>query len=167
MISLTRVSLLAELLYDMGIGLKRFDPSKLARKKYRGECIRNLSAMQYLVHCLGMKHIADEDARKILALLDTHRHSRLQNYADGFLEAEAESDYSDEYHSFLFEMASSLTYCISVLSSKRKGEYDTVCKVMRAFHNAPRAFFSLSNGMKISLQDAKQWGIVPTVWAGE
>lgn len=156
---MTRASILADRLYDMGIGLKRFDQSKLARKKYRQECINDLSAMQYLVHCIGKQRISDDDAHKIIYVLDAYRHPRLQNYAEHLLDADEMSDYSDEYDELSFDMASSLTYCTAILAGRRKDEYGAVCKIMWAFHNAPRAFLSLSHGMRISLQDARNWGI--------
>ncbi len=62
---MTRVAVLAERLYDMGIGLKKYTPSNIARKKLQQECIRDLSAMQFLVYCIGMRRISDEDARAI------------------------------------------------------------------------------------------------------
>lgn len=154
---MTKVSVLADRLYDMGIGLKKYTPSSLARKRVRQECIRDLSAMHFLVYCIGMKCISDEDARRIIPVLDAYRHPRLQNFADSLLEANEEADHSDEYDSLLFEMSSSLGYCVSILSSKQTAEYGAVCKIMWAFHNAPRAFLSLSHGMRISLQDARKW----------
>lgn len=160
---MTRVAVLAERLYDMGIGLKKHTPSNLKRRKLRQECIRDLSAMQFLVYCIGIKRISDEDARAIIRVLDAYRHPRLQNFADSLLEANEEADYSEEYDGFLFEMASSLDYCVSILSSKQTAEYGAVCKAMWAFHNAPRAFLSLSHGMKISLQDARKWSATGTV----
>ena len=152
-----RIAILAELLYNLGIGLRGYDPIKLKRKKYRQECLHTISIMQYILQWMLKGRIEENEAIQIVRTLDAYKHPRLIDYQSRFLEAHAESDYSAEYHRLLSDMANVLQSCVDVVSNQHSAEYTKVWKTMRSFHNAPRAFLSVANRKHCSLEQARAW----------
>ena len=65
--------------------------------------------------------------------------------------------YSDEYFELVDEMADVLCACETALRGKTYG-YKGICtNYMQAFHNMPRAFFSLESPMHISVYEARRY----------
>ena len=152
-----RIAILAEVLYNLGFEFKRHNLIKLNRKKYRKECLRTISIMQYILQWMLKGRIEEKEAIPIVRTLDAYQHPRLSDYQARFLEAHAESDYSAEYHRLLSDMADTLQSCADVISNQHSAEYMKVWKTMCAIHNAPRAFLSVANRMHCSLEQARAW----------
>ena len=69
-------------------------------------------------------------------------------------EASDASDLSAEYEELLFTMHWILSDCINSVTQKKKGYINSVSLYIKAFHNYPRAFLSLTDKSRISAEEA-------------
>ena len=154
---MTRVNVLASVLYRKSVSLKNQNFNKLIWNNNRNELISSLSAMQFLVACIGLRNISRSQAEEIISVLHIAYHYDMQENSDLLREATDESDYSNEYEDLLFRMHSILSMCINSAKQKEKGYIRTVSSYIKAFHNFPRAFLSITDKSKISPSDAIEY----------
>ena len=153
---MTKTNVLASVLYRSAVSLKNQNFKKLKLKRYRDELINSLSALQFLTHCVGMKSISFSQAQMIVSVLNTYNYD-----TDALLksleEASDESDFSADYEELLFKMHWILSSCINSATQKRKGYINSINLYIKAFHNFPRAFLSLTDKSKISALEAIEY----------
>ena len=154
---MTRVNVLASVLYRKSVSLKNQNFNKLIWNNNRNELISSLSAMQFLVACISLRNISRSQAEEIISVLHIAYHYDMQENSDLLREATDESDYSNEYEDLLFRMHSILSMCINSAMQKEKGYIRTVSSYIKAFHNFPRAFLSITDKSKISPSDAIEY----------
>lgn len=151
---MTRTNLLASVLYQSALTMKRMDLHGLRRKKNRKKTIEALSMMQFLTGYLGMRHISDEQTEIILSVLEHTYHYDVSEVSEPLKNAEAHTDLSPEYDDLLLDMHVVLSDGLSAVMRK---DGDSAWRCMAAFHNLPRAFLSLGDTGRISPQDAWEW----------
>ena len=66
-------------------------------------------------------------------------------------------NYSIEHIKLATFMSNQITECILFLTTKSKNYKNTVSRYVWGYHNLPRAFFSLSNPMRISPTEAMEY----------
>ena len=151
---MTRTNLLASVLYQSALTMKRMDLHSLRRKKNRETAVDALSMMQFLTGCLGMRHISDEQTEIILSVLEHTYHYDVSELSEPLKNAEARTDLSPEYDDLLFRMHLILSNSLSAVMRKDR---DSVWRCIAGFHNLPRAFLSLGDSKRSSPQDAWEW----------
>ena len=154
---MTRVNVLASVLYRKSVNLKNQNFNKLIWNNNRNELVSSLSAMQFLVACIGLKNISHSYAEEIISVLHVAYHYDMEEFSNLFIEASDESDYSDEYEDVIFQMHSILSACINSAIKKEKGYILTVSSYIKAFHNLPRAFLSITDESRISPSNAIEY----------
>lgn len=154
---MTKNNVLASVLYRMAVNLKNQDFNKLIYKRKREELISSLTAMQFLTHCVGMKHISFQQADIILSVLRHTYNYETDDISDLLIEASDESDYSVQHEDLLFQMHLILSSCIKETMKKNKGYINSISRYVKGFHNFPRAFLSLTDKAKISPKDATEY----------
>ena len=157
---MTKVNVLASVLYRLAISLKNQDFKKLIFKCHRKDLIYTLSSMKFLTHCIGMKSISPYQAEKIVNLLKDTNNIDTDALAESLKEASDESDFSVDYENLLSEMQQILSSCIDILLQKKKGYIDRINLYIKAFHNYPRAFLSLTDKARISPEQATEYSKV-------
>ncbi len=151
---MTRKNVLASVLYSKSLSLKDQNFNKLIWKNNRNEFVSSLSAMQFLVACIGLKNISHSQTEEIISVLHGTYDYNTEDFAGLLREAVDESDYSNEYNDVIFQMHLILSECINSVMKKEKGYIHTVSRYIKAFHNLPRAFLSITDRSKISPSDA-------------
>lgn len=154
---MTRVNVLAQILYRTAVELKHMDFNKLVWKHNREKLISSLSAMQFLTACIGLKNISVSQAEEIISILRVTYNYNAEDFSNALIGATAESDYSAKYEELLFLMHSILSECINSIVKKGKGCVNTISRHIMAFHNLPRAFLSISDRDGISMEDAIEY----------
>ena len=154
---MTKSNILSSLLYRSAVSLKNQDYKKLKNKRYRGELINTLSAMQFLTHCVGMKSISLPQAEIIVSVLKNTYNYDTDTLLESLKEASDNSEFSADYEDLLFKMHWILSSCINSATQKRKGYINSINLYIKAFHNFPRAFLSLTDKSKISAQEAIEY----------
>lgn len=154
---MTRGNVLASVLYGKAVSLKNQNFNKLVWKHNRDKLVSSLSAMQFLTACIGLKNISLSQAEEIISVLRVAYNYNTEDFSDLLKEASAESDHSVDYEELLFQMHYILSDCIKCATQKRKGYIDTISRYIKAFHNFPRAFLSLTDRSKISSKDAMEY----------
>lgn len=154
---MTRVNVLASVLYRKSVGLKTQNFTRLVWKNNRREFVSSLSAMQFLVACIGLKNISHLQAEEIISVLHTVYGYNTEEFSDLLRGASEKSDYSDEYNDVIFQMHLILSACINSITKKEKGYVSTVSRYIKAFHNLPRAFLSITDNSGISPSDAIEY----------
>ena len=157
---MTKVNVLASVLYRLAISLKNQDFKKLIFKRHRKDLIYTLSSMKFLTHCIGMESISPYQAEKIVNLLKDTNNIDTDALAESLKESPDESDFSAEYEALLPEMQRILSSCIDILLHKKKGYIDNINLYIKAFHNYPRAFLSLTDKARISPEQATEYSKV-------
>ena len=110
--------------------------------------------MQFLVACIGLKNISHARAEEIISVLHVAYNYNTEEFSNLLMEASDESDYSDEYDDVIFRMHLILSKCINSAMKKEKGYILTVSSYIKAFHNFPRTFLSITDKSRISPSDA-------------
>lgn len=154
---MTRGNVLASVLYRTAVSLKNSNFKKLVWKHNRDKFVSSLAAMQFLTGCIGLKSISLLQVEEIISVLRVEYGYDVEEFSDLLKEASAESDYSIEYEDLLFQMHFILSECINSIVQTRKCNIDAVSRYIKAFHNFPRAFLSLDDGLKISPKDAIEY----------
>lgn len=154
---MTRVNVLATVLYHMSVDLKNQNFNKLLWKHNRDKLLSSLSAMQFLTACIGLKNISLSQAEQILTTLNVTYEYDTGCFSDLLKEASEKSNYSAEYDDILFQMHWILSDCIDSVAKMRKGYILTTGNYIKAFHNYPRVFLSLNDKLKISPLDAIEY----------
>ena len=154
---MTRVNVLASVLYRMSLDLKNQNFNKLLWKHNRDKLLSSLSAMQFLTVCIGLRDISFSRAEQIITTLNITYKYNTDNFSDLLKEASEKSNYSAEYDDILFQMHWILSDCIDSVVKMRKGYILTVANYIKAFHNYPRAFLPLNDKLKISPLDAIEY----------
>ncbi len=154
---MTRGNVLASVLYNTSISLKTRDFNKLSRKHNQDKLISSLSAMQFLTACIGADSISLSQAEQIRTVLKVEYNYDTDQFSELLKEAEERSDHSPEYRDIIFQMHLILSVCINSVTEKRKGYTETVSRYIKAFHNFPRVFLSITNRSKISPSDAVEY----------
>ena len=157
---MTKANVLASVLYRLAISLKNQDFKKLIFKCHRKDLIYTLSSMKFLTHCIGMKSISPYQAERIVNLLKDTNNIDTDALAESLKESPDESDFSAEYEALLPEMQRILSSCIDILLQKKKGYIDSINLYIKAFHNYPRAFLSLTDKARISPEQATEYSKV-------
>lgn len=142
------------------VSLKNQDFNKLIWNSNRNELVSSLSAMQFLVACIGLKNISHLQAEEIISVLQVTYNHNTEEFSDLLIEASDKSDYSDEYDDVIFQMNLILSKCINSVVKKEKGYILTVSRYIKAFHNLPRAFLSPTDKYRISPFDAIKYSKV-------
>ena len=154
---MTKSNVLASVLYRLAISLKNQDFKKLIFKRHRKDLIYTLSSMKFLTLCIGMKSISPYQAERIVNLLKDTNNIDTDALAESLKESPDESVFSAEYEALLPEMQRILSSCIDILLQKKKGYINSVSLYIKAFHNYPRAFLSLTDKSKISAEEAIEY----------
>ncbi len=154
---MTRTNLLASVLYQSALTMKRMDLHSLRRKQNRETAVEALSMMQFLTGCLGMRHISDEQTDIILSVLEHTYHYDVSELSEPLKNADAHTDLSAEYDGLLFHMRLILSDGLSAFIRRYKGYQNHVWRCIAGFHNLPRAFLSLGDSRRSSPQDALEW----------
>ena len=118
---MTRINVLASVLYRKSVSLKNKNFNKLIWNNNRNEFVSSLSAMQFLVACIGLKNISHSQAEEIISVLHVAYDYKTEEFSDLLREASDESDYSDEYEDVIFQMHLILSMCINSIVKKEKG----------------------------------------------
>lgn len=154
---MTRGNVLASVLYNTSVSLKNRDFNKLSRKHNRDKLISSLSAMQFLTACIEADSISLSQAEQIITVLKVEYNYDTDQFSELLKEAEERSDHSPEYRDIIFQMHLILSVCINSVTEKRKGYIETVSRYIKAFHNFPRVFLSITNRSRISPSDAVEY----------
>lgn len=154
---MTRGNVLASVLYNTSVSLKNRDFNKLSRKHNQDKLISSLSAMQFLTACIGANSISLSQAEQIITVLKVEYNYDTDQFSELLKEAEERSDHSPEYRDIIFQMHLILSVCINSVTEKRKGYTETVSRYIKAFHNFPRVFLSITNRSRISPSDAVEY----------
>ncbi len=154
---MTRLNVLASVLYRKSVSLKNQNFNRLIWNNKRNELVSSLSAMQFLVACIGLKNISHSQAEEIISVLHVTYNYNTEEFSDLLRKASDESDYSDEYDNVIFQMHLILSKCINSIIKKEKGYILTVSSYIKAFHNMPRAFLSITDKSRISPSDAMEY----------
>ena len=157
---MTKANVLASELYRLAVSLKNQDFQKLKLKRYRKDLINCLLSMQFLTHCVGMKSISLSQAEMIVSVLKDTNNLDTDSLEKLLKEASDESDLSVDYENLLFTMHWILSSCIDILLQKKKGYIDSINIYIKAFHNYPRAFLSLTDKSRISPEQAIEYSKV-------
>lgn len=157
---MTKANVLASVLYRLAISLKNQDFKKLIFKRHRKDLIYTLSSMKFLTHCIGMKSISPYQAERIVNLLKDTNNIDTDALTESLKEASDESDFSVDYENLLSEMQRILSSCIDILLQKKKGYINSINLYIKAFHNYPRAFLSLTDKARISPEQATEYSKV-------
>ena len=107
-----------------------------------------------------MKSISPYQAEKIVNLLKDTNNIDTDALAESLKETTDESGFSAEYEALLPEMQRILSSCIDILLQKKKGYIDSINLYIKAFHNYPRAFLSLTDKARISPEQATEYSKV-------
>ena len=151
---MTRQNLLAAELYRMAVRMKNQNSNQWKRTRERNDCISSLSAMHFLTHCIGMKHMSFQQAETIVSVLRNTYHFDDSELLDSMRDAAAQSDYTIQYEELLFQMHHILSVCIDCAIQKKKDYINSLNLYIKGFHNMPRAFLSTTDKSIISPQDA-------------
>ena len=151
---MTRINVLASVLYRKSVSLKNQDFNKLIWNNNRNELVSSLSEMQFLVACIGLKNISHTQAEEIISVLHATYDYNTERFSDLLREASDESAFPDEYDDVIFQMQLILSMCINSIVKKEKGYLNTVSRYIKAFHNLPRAFLSITDKSRISPAEA-------------
>ena len=154
---MTKANVLASVLYQLAVSLKNQNFKKLIFKRYRKDLIYTLSSMKFLTHCIGMKSISPCQAENIVTLLKDTNNIDTDALTESLKGASDESDFSVVYENLLSEMQRILLSCIDILLQKKKGYIDRINLYIKAFHNYPRAFLSLTDKSRISPEQATEY----------
>ena len=154
---MTRINVLASVLYSKAVSLKNLNFAKLVWKNNRNKLVSSLSEMQFLVACIGLKNISLPQAEEIISVLHNSYDHNTEDFSDLLREAAGESNYSDEYNDVVFQMNVILSECVNSAMKKEKGYIHTVSGYIKAFHNLPRAFLSITDKSAISPSDALKY----------
>ena len=154
---MSRQNILASVLYRMAVSLKRKASEEFRKKKNREKLIEQISAMQFLTHCVGSKYIPSSKLPFIISVLqNTYEYETEELYAL-LNEAAEEADFSDSYEEVLFQMQEILCACVLELTQRKKGYPERVSLYLMGFHNLPRAFLSVMDRSKISPNEAIEY----------
>ena len=151
---MTRINVLASVLYSKSVGLKTQNFNKLIWNNNRNKLVSSLAAMQFLVASIGSKNISHTQAEEIISVLHDTYDYNTEEFSNLLREASDESDYSDQYDDVIFQMHLILLKCINSAMKKEKGYILAVSSYIKAFHNLPRAFLSITDKSRISPADA-------------
>lgn len=155
---MTRSAVLADVLYKTAIDLKKYTASQLRWCKNRQALLQTLNTMQFLLQCVGMKTISEEQGSSILRCYKDLSGCSSMNFEDAFKNAHpATADYSEDYEDLLLRMAEVLSRCSSALTKREKDYRKIVTREIIAFHNLPRAFLSVSDCWRLSPQEALEY----------
>ena len=154
---MTRINVLASVLYRKSVSLKNQDFNKLIWNNNRNELVSSLSEMQFLVACIGLKNISHTQAEEIISVLHIAYNYNAEEFSNLLREASDESDFSDKYDDVIFQMHLILSTCINSIVKKEKGYMNTVSRYIKAFHNLPRAFLSMTDKSRLSPSDAIEY----------
>lgn len=154
---MTRVNVLASVLYRTAVRIKNSNFNKLVWRCNRDNLVSSLTAMQFLTGCIGLKNISLLQAEEIISILRNTFDYGIDDFSDILKDASAESDYPIEYEDLLFQMHFILSECINNIMHTKKCNIATVSRYIKAFHNFPRAFLSLTDSSKISPEDALEY----------
>ena len=111
---MTRINVLASVLYHKSVSLKGQNFNKLIWDNNRKELVSSLSAMQFLVACIGLKNVSDAQVEEIISVLQVSYNYNTEEFSDLLREASEESDYSDEYDNVIFQMHLIILFLIMV-----------------------------------------------------
>ena len=151
---MTRINVLASVLYSKSVELKTHNFNKLIWNNNRNKLVSSLSAMQFLVASIGLKNISHTQAEEIISVLHATYDYNTERFSDLLRGASDESAFPNEYDDVIFQMHLILSRCINSIVKKEKGYLNTVSRYIKAFHNLPRAFLSITDKSKISPSDA-------------
>ena len=154
---MSRQNILASVLYRMALTWKRKGSDGFRRKKSRKKLIEQISAMQFLTHCVGSKHISSSQLSSVISVLQRTYEYETEELYSLLNEASEEADFSDSYEKVLFQMHEILCACILELTKRTKGYSERVARYLMAFHNLPRAFLSVTDRAKISPEEAIEY----------
>lgn len=154
---MTKNELLAQELYKIAIATKQYNRSNLRWSRKRQALIRTLSTMQLLVQYIGMSQISDDQIELLRSSLEYALDTPYSDFASRLKQTQATSNYSITHMELLTEMSGILSLCITELTKKQRGKYETVHKYIWGFHNFPRAFISESDNSYITPADACEY----------
>ena len=154
---MTRSNALASELYKMAVGLKCINFDKLVWGKNRKSLGDSIATMQFIVYCVGMKHISDQQAEVVLHCLEHTYHYETDELCSVLREAAPQAEYTEDYDELLFEMNVILSRCSKELHDRKKGYTERVRRYIYGFHNLPRAFLPLSSKARISFREARKY----------
>ena len=154
---MTRINVLASVLYSKSVGLKSRNFNKLIWNNNRNKLVSSLSAMQFLVASIGSKNISHTQAEEIISVLHDTYDYNTEQFSNLLRKASDESVFSDEYDDVIFQMHLILSMCINSIVKKEKGYMNTVSRYIKAFHNLPRAFLSMTDKSRLSPSDAIEY----------
>ena len=118
---MTRSAVLADVLYKTAIDLKKYTASQLRWCKNRQALLQTLNTMQFLLQCIGMKTILEEQSSSILRCYKDLSGCSSMDFEDAFKNAHpATADYSADYEELLLRMAEILSRCSSALTKREK-----------------------------------------------
>ena len=154
---MTKNELLAQELYKISISSKQYNRSNLRWCHKRHSLIRTLSAMQLLVQYIGMNHITDNQIELLRSSLEYALDTPYLDFASRLKQTQATSNYSITHMELLTEMSGILSLCITELTKKQQGKYETIHRYIWGFHNFPRAFVSESDSSYITPAVAREY----------
>lgn len=142
---MTRQAILAEELYRLALVLQKYNNFNLSFEGHRTTVVRTLSAMHFLIRCISMSAISDDQAHIIINTLENSLHTRYFDFASSLLDAEATLEHSPENQELLFQMSRIISLCICELCNKGKNYKASVMHCFAILQTLPRAFLPNTN----------------------
>ena len=156
---MSRQNVLASVVYQTAIRLKDQNFNQFRQTKKREQLIAELCAMQFLTHCIGSECLSDSQTRTVIFELQNQYGYETKELSERLKVSFDTSDSSPEYHEVVFQMQKLLSSCIFELTQKKKGYLDRTSMYIKAFHNLPRAFLSITDKEKILPQEALKYAL--------
>lgn len=154
---MTKNELLAQELYKISIASKQYNRSNLRWSHKRRALVRTLSVMQLLVQYIGMCQITDNQIELLKSSLEYALDTPCSDFASRLKQTQATSNYSITHMELLAEMSGILSLCITELTKRQRGKYETIHRYIWGFHNFPRAFISESDNSYITPANAQEY----------
>jgi len=150
---MTKRDILLEELYRLSCGLEKYN---LFFASQRNTLMRTLSAMEYLVSCINMDSITNEQAQIIANTLENILHTRYFDFASSLIIAEPKAENAQNQQTLLFELSGVTSLCIGELCHKNKNFKESVRRYIAVLKVTSRALLPRAHKAQLSAEEAAQ-----------
>lgn len=148
---MTKRDILSVELYRLSCGLEKYN---LFLTSQRNTLMRTLSAMEYLVSCINMDSISNDQAQIIINTLENILHTRYFDFASSLLIAESKAVCIQNQQELLFELTGATSLCIGELCNKNKNYKESVRRYIAVTKTVSRALLPHAHEAWISTEEA-------------
>lgn len=148
---MTKRDILSEELYRLSCGLEKHN---LYFASQRNTLMRTLSAMEYLVSCIHMDSISNNQAQIIINTLENILHTRYFDFALSLIIAEPKAEKNQQ--ALLFELTGVTSLCIGELCNKNKNYKESVRRYIAVLKTDSRALLPRAHKAWLSAEEATQ-----------